>query len=393
MQAEINSDPFPLPVPWLDGYYAIPSSFKLQKSKSFQSARIYGQDVSSGAAVAALLSNIYDIDSPGTKVESFVENTDHLFRVLDLCCCPGLKLCAIADTLYKDKKTGDLFGVDISEPRMSVCKRILQKYQIQPALNQTLNEAANDKDSSQGIRIKLFCNDGTKLAAMRCNDLNLVFDSTVSYEDEISRMGKRKRMNKSARARESKKLKEAGFLDRNNDQSSTLELFDRVLVDAECSTDGSIVHTHKRMLRCHGPQNATKYCIGASEVDVPLGVFDEKKLVELYALQRELAASGYQLLRKGGIMVYSTCSLSDQQNGQIVQWLLNTYPGARVVPLSFFPNSSLDESIDYRDVVEPGSIPGTIQFIPNIGNISVSVDKNRLFGGGFYIAKILKLFD
>lgn len=382
----------------MDGYYAIPSSFKLQKSKSFQSARIYGQDVSSGAAVAVLLSDKYDTDHSNNKVDASIENTNSSFRVLDLCCCPGLKLCAIADLLYKDQKYGDLFGVDISQPRMSACKRILQKYQIQPLFRQTLSKAEKTYDSKHGIRIKLFCNDGKALATMNYNDLNLVFDSAISYEDEVSRMGKRKRMNKSARAREAKKLKDEAFSGtQNNDRNVKLDLFDRVLVDAECSTDGSIIHTHKRMLKCHGPQNATTSCIGtirhdADEANTSLGVFDKKQLVELYALQRELAASGFQLLRQGGVMVYSTCSLSDQQNGEIVRWLLNTYPGARLVPLNFIRGFKLADSIDYSNVIRQGSIPGTVQFLPNVGGSEGSGDNNLLFGGGFYIAKILKVF-
>ena len=233
-------------VPWLDGYYAIPSSFKLQKSKSFQSARIYGQDVSSGAAVAALLSSIHDIGITNKDADMPEQESKNNLRILDLCCCPGLKLCAIADTLYTEHKYGDIFGVDISDSRMSVCKHILHKYQIQPLFARTsdISKVEASNDNMHQIRIKLFCNDGKNLATMDCDNLNLVFDSTIAYEDEASRMGKRKRMNKSSKAREAKRLKEvASLCGYNNDRNSKLELFDRVLVDTECSTDGSIVHT------------------------------------------------------------------------------------------------------------------------------------------------------
>ena len=379
-------------VPWLDGYFAIPSCFKLQKSKSFQTARIYGQDVSSGAAVAALLSNIHDIGISNDDADASAKDANTSLRVLDLCCCPGLKLCAIADALYKEQKNGDLFGVDISEPRMSICKRILHKYQIQPSFNQSFSQEEELHDNLRQIQMKLYCNDGTKLATMDCTALNLVFDSTIAIEDEVSRNGKRKRMNKSSRARESKRLKEIAFMvGRSPDRKSKIELFDRVLVDAECSTDGSIVHTQKRMLRIRGPICTDKSNDNndSSEIDTPLRAYADNQLVELYALQRELAASGYQLLRKGGIMVYSTCSLADQQNGDVVRWLLKTYPDAKIVPLTFFHDSKSVDSADYTDIVREGSIPGTIQFLPNM-DIDGPVDQNRLFGGGFYIAKIFK---
>lgn len=384
-----------MPVPWLDGYYAIPSNFKLHNSKSFQSARIYGQDVSSGAAVSALLTDVYDVENSNEYAGAHVQHVNNTLRVLDLCCCPGLKLCAIADTLYEEQKRGDIIGVDISEPRMSICRRILHKYQIQPSFNQSKRDGKEIYDNLHRNRIKLFCNDGKTLATMNCNDLNLIFDSAIAYEDEVSRMGKRKRMNKSSRAREAKRLKEAeSLVGRNSEGNSKLELFDRVLVDAECSTDGSIVHTQKRRLRrqcaIRDEEGGTNKIPGdANRTDTTLGIFDDNQLVELHALQRELAASGFQLLRDGGIMVYSTCSLSEQQNGGIVRWLLNTYPEAKIVPLNFFRDSKRVDSLDCFDLVREGSVRGTVQFLPNM-NCTDAVDHSRLFGGGFYIAKISK---
>jgi 16S rRNA C967 or C1407 C5-methylase (RsmB/RsmF family) len=372
-------------VPWMEGYYALPSEFNLQKSKLFQSARIYGQDVSSGAAVAALLSSKYDCVSVPNKAEKYVEGTQDYLRILDLCCCPGLKLCAIADTLYHEGKRGEIFGVDVSESRMALCKRILHKYQIQPSLHK--NTLSNG--TCRNVRIRLFCNDGTNFATAESDKLNLVFDSMVSQEDEISRMGKRKRMNKSARAREAKRLK--GIV--ADPEKNGMELFDRVLVDAECSTDGSVIHIQKRLLR---GQNSIRpgQCVPSpyqKQSLEPVSVFDDNQLYTLYALQRQLASSGYQLLRKGGFMVYSTCSLSQQQNCDVVQWILNAYSDARIVPLNFSTVVQSTGEVGHNAFVQEANIPGTIQFFPNIGTNPVPVDLQRLYGGGFYVAKIKKL--
>ena len=73
-------------------FFAIPGEFCLNRSASFQSGRIYGMDVTSGAAVAALLFDIYDVvDSaaPGDKNEKKTLVTGEPLRVLDLCCAPG----------------------------------------------------------------------------------------------------------------------------------------------------------------------------------------------------------------------------------------------------------------------------------------------------------------
>ena len=86
------------------GFHAVPGDFSVAQSKAFRSGRIYGMDVSSGVAAAALLS-------------------DHApdLRVLDLCCSPGLKLCMIADLLPSSNATVHVVGVDnISSRRLAL---------------------------------------------------------------------------------------------------------------------------------------------------------------------------------------------------------------------------------------------------------------------------------
>ena len=89
---------YPLPVTWLNSkeyqleFFAIPGEFCLNRSTSFQSGRIYGMDVTSGAAVAALMFDFYDVvdptapDKPNEKRKCV---SGEPLRVLDLCCAPG----------------------------------------------------------------------------------------------------------------------------------------------------------------------------------------------------------------------------------------------------------------------------------------------------------------
>jgi 16S rRNA C967 or C1407 C5-methylase (RsmB/RsmF family) len=391
----VNCHPYPVQVPWLDGYYALPRNFNLHKSVVFQLARIYGQDVSSGAAVVALLSNEYDIVSP---LQSNIHVEDDHQRVLDLCCCPGLKLCAVADTFYTRGKKGAIVGVDISKSRMAVCKNILHKYQIHPSMK---CERKENDDNSNDVRIQLFCNDGTSFATLSHKDLNLVFDSVITGKEEVSRRGKRKRMNKSARARQEKSLKESDLIvsdcaDTSQEATDSVEmqLFDRVLVDAECSTDGSVVHVQKRSWKAtlrNIDNESTANSPGQNDSNQNFRWSDTERLSELLDLQKKLASSGFRLLRKGGYMVYSTCSLSKEQNEGVVQWLLNQYADARIVPVNFFSKSMDDAPLYHNDLVQQGTIPGTFQFLPNLDTNDGSVDPSRLFGGGFYLAKIRKV--
>jgi 16S rRNA C967 or C1407 C5-methylase (RsmB/RsmF family) len=390
LKAEVNNHPHPVPVPWLDRYYALPSDFNLQKSELYQSARIYGHDVSSGASVAALLSDDHDVISP-SQTNACSPGNDQLLRVLDLCCCPGLKLCAIADTLLMHGKAGEIVGVDISHSRISVCKRVLHKYQIQPSSH-------SDACKKHSIRIQVFCNDGTTFASLKDKDLSLVFDSVVGH-DEVSHCGKRKRMNKSARARQEKQLKFsdrifAGLVD-NTDLESTspghMRLFDRVLVDAECSTDGSVVHIQKRACAAIRAGSESELSSQNPNSCKNSRWSHSEEFSELYELQRNLAASGFRLLRKGGNMVYSTCSLSEEENERVVQWLLTEFSDARIVPIDFFRESKKETPTCQNDLVRQGKIPGTVQFLPNFDCRACPIDYNRLFGGGFYLAKITKI--
>jgi 16S rRNA C967 or C1407 C5-methylase (RsmB/RsmF family) len=166
--------------------------------------------------------------------------------------------------------------------------------------------------------------------------------------------GKRKRMNKSARARERKQL---GLLQNDKHASATkVEVYDCILVDAECSTDGSLKHIQ---------QQAQKG--SAQEIQ---NVRLLKQQDELVPLQQKLLLSGFELLKPGGVLVYSTCSLSVHQNEGIVQWLLHRNSSAKLIPICRF----LDQSF-----VREGSIPGTLRFLPSTEG-----------AGGFFVAKLEK---
>jgi 16S rRNA C967 or C1407 C5-methylase (RsmB/RsmF family) len=189
--------------------------------------------------------------------------------------------------------------------------------------------------------------------------------------------GKRKRMNKSARAREQKRLKHLSSLDKKASsedcaESFVMEPFDYVLVDAECSTDGSLKHVQQRAVKT-GVTDA---------VAQNLTLTDPEQLESLVKLQKTLISSGFNLLKPGGVLLYSTCSLSTHQNENVVKWLLEKETNAFIIPVEF--------SSSKENPVVSGSVEGTVRFLPGVARARPSDDSSFLFGGGFFAAKIGK---
>jgi 16S rRNA (cytosine967-C5)-methyltransferase len=82
--------------------------------------------------------------------------------------------------------------------------------------------------------------------------------------------------------------------------------FDRILVDAPCSGLGALRRNPDARWRVR-----------------------PEAIAELAALQRELLAGVLPRLRRGGALVYSTCTLSREENEDMVGWLLERAPDLR----------------------------------------------------------------
>lgn len=88
--------------------------------------------------------------------------------------------------------------------------------------------------------------------------------------------------------------------------------FDRVLVDAPCSGDG-IVRKDQRMLAYWSPQDAQRFA----------------------QQQIGLLRAAYAMLRPGGTLVYSTCSLSLEENEAVLLGVLRRYGGdVAILPIA-----------------------------------------------------------
>ena len=87
--------------------------------------------------------------------------------------------------------------------------------------------------------------------------------------------------------------------------------FDRILVDAPCSSEGRFKTFDKKTV----------------------GYWSLRKIKEMAHKQKGLLLSASRLLKPGGRLVYSTCTFSPEENEGVVDWFLRKAEGFTVEPV------------------------------------------------------------
>ncbi len=88
------------------------------------------------------------------------------------------------------------------------------------------------------------------------------------------------------------------------------DYFDRILVDAPCSAEGTI-RKSKAILYHWGLKNIQR----------------------MAKIQKGLIIAAFRALRPGGTMIYSTCTIAPEENEAVVAYLLEKFPGAELMPI------------------------------------------------------------
>ncbi|RWR81819.1 putative 28S rRNA cytosine-C5-methyltransferase isoform X1 [Cinnamomum micranthum f. kanehirae] len=328
---------------WLPGFYAIPPHIQIASSDAYRQGKIYGMDAASGAAVVAL-------------------NASRGDHVLDLCTAPGAKLCMLSDLLGD---SGSLTGVDVARHRLAACRTMLQKYAL-------------------GDRCRLFVADGTSFSllplraymdesAMNISGVPASIETADTFAEWTPRRPWKERK-KAMKERNGSHLASADaepelmFYGRHSgvvglSKSKLFQTgcgdvagYDKVLVDAECTHDGSFRHIQK--FEQWGWRTLQQRVLDAQRTDT------------LTDLQLHLLTNGFRLLKVGGTLVYSTCSLTVGQNEDVVERFLSGNPSAEVQEIDAAKNWPC----------KSGRIPKTLRFDPLTSKTS-----------GLFIAKLKKL--
>lgn len=83
------------------------------------------------------------------------------------------------------------------------------------------------------------------------------------------------------------------------------EKFDKILLDSPCSSEGRFFIANPKSYKYWKP----------------------KKVKEMAHKQKKLLAAALEALKEGGSLVYSTCTMSPEENEEVIDWAINRYAG------------------------------------------------------------------
>lgn len=135
------------------------------------------------------------------------------------------------------------------------------------------------------------------------------------------------------------------------------EYFDKILIDAPCSGEG-MFRKDRKMIRAweeHGPDYFAK-------------------------IQKSIITQAAQMLRPGGMILYSTCTFSPEENEQTVEYLLEQYPDFDVCEIKGYEGFAcgIPEVTDSKD----RRLSRTVRIFPH-----------RMKGEGHFLALLKKQGD
>jgi len=133
--------------------------------------------------------------------------------------------------------------------------------------------------------------------------------------------------------------------------------FDRILVDAPCSGTGTIRKSLKT-LRMWNPDAVRR----------------------LAGQQRQLLEAAYQNLRKGGTLVYSTCSLEPEEDEGVVSWLLDSHEDLRAEKITLPGLKAGKPVTEFNGQSFNPQVRNTLRIWPQDNDTE-----------GFFVARIVKI--
>ena len=134
------------------------------------------------------------------------------------------------------------------------------------------------------------------------------------------------------------------------------EYFDKVLLDAPCSLEGTIRNTPEVLLN-----------------------WKVTTIRRLAKLQKGLINSAYKCLKPDGVLVYSTCTFAPEENEGVIDYLLKKNPDVSIEPITLNSLKTRPAVLDWGDTHFNDKIKNAIRIYPQDNDTE-----------GFFVAKIHK---
>jgi len=121
---------------------------------------------------------------------------------------------------------------------------------------------------------------------------------------------------------------------------ATGEMFDKVFLDAPCSSEAHI------------------------DLDEGITWWNLKRVKRFSKLQKELIISAFESLKQGGEMIYATCTFSPEENEEVIDFLLNRYENAEVVPVELSIENIQNGITKWEDKEYSPEVKNCVRIIP-----------------------------
>lgn len=119
--------------------------------------------------------------------------------------------------------------------------------------------------------------------------------------------------------------------------------FDKILLDAPCSGEGLM----------------------SLDNDKSFNSWSVAHIKRLQRLQKRIISQAWQLLRPGGVLVYSTCTMAPEENEAVIDYMVRTRADVRIEPLSFNLPNQVHPVAEWNDKVYDMQIRNCLRLMPS----------------------------
>tara|TARA_Y100000034_G_scaffold57186_1_gene69882 strand:- start:388 stop:924 length:537 start_codon:yes stop_codon:yes gene_type:complete len=133
--------------------------------------------------------------------------------------------------------------------------------------------------------------------------------------------------------------------------------FDKVLLDAPCSGTGTIKKSPNTILE-----------------------WNPNQVKRLVRIQKNLIRNAFEILKSGGTLVYSTCTLEPEEDEGIISWLLEEFDNAKLEKIKITGLKSSEPVLEFEGKKFNPEVKKCLRIWPQDND-----------SDGFFVAKIKKV--